>query len=372
MDSYDVNNLPQSHKRRSANEGYHYMVANDTGGKMQLQVPSQPHYLPNQQYFLTQHQYVQYHSPFVRPKITKIPVIAGGRKKTFSRRSKTGCLTCRSRRIKCDEGHPTCKQCLKSQRICMYPDTSSPKNGKDEDAEVSREKTKKKNYKEINRSVEMFTVEVPNPTRPSIDNSLRYPNSNSYPTISTATSSFNSKYNVRQQFPKMVNTNEPRYGQDENTLSPEVAGQSPQQLQYLIYQSPSSDNSYGAPRHYSPENTNVTGLTPCQHSCCSNNYAGYHLAPPDNCYTSHVSSAPIPHKQSQFTEHAHQAYFMNHSQGHYHRHWTSTKAKMRKIALWMTRRHWGALTFLPHIFSSFTLPYPISPLFYIHSFTTIS
>lgn len=35
------------------------------------------------------------------------------------RRTKTGCLTCRKRRIKCDETHPTCTNCIKSKRTCL-------------------------------------------------------------------------------------------------------------------------------------------------------------------------------------------------------------------------------------------------------------
>ncbi|KAL1836406.1 hypothetical protein VTJ49DRAFT_5172 [Mycothermus thermophilus] len=34
------------------------------------------------------------------------------------KRTKTGCLTCRKRRIKCDEGKPTCSNCIKSKREC--------------------------------------------------------------------------------------------------------------------------------------------------------------------------------------------------------------------------------------------------------------
>ncbi|KAL7822900.1 hypothetical protein V8C26DRAFT_191316 [Trichoderma gracile] len=41
------------------------------------------------------------------------------RKKTGTRkRTKTGCLTCRRRRIKCDEGRPICHNCIKSRREC--------------------------------------------------------------------------------------------------------------------------------------------------------------------------------------------------------------------------------------------------------------
>lgn len=47
------------------------------------------------------------------------------RPKKFSRRmikkrTKTGCLTCRKRRIKCGEQRPHCLQCLKSGRTCDY------------------------------------------------------------------------------------------------------------------------------------------------------------------------------------------------------------------------------------------------------------
>ncbi|KXJ91642.1 hypothetical protein Micbo1qcDRAFT_194715 [Microdochium bolleyi] len=44
---------------------------------------------------------------------------ANRHKKEIKRRTKTGCLTCRKRRIKCDETHPTCKNCQKSKRECL-------------------------------------------------------------------------------------------------------------------------------------------------------------------------------------------------------------------------------------------------------------
>ncbi|KAL7919210.1 fungal-specific transcription factor domain-containing protein [Trichoderma austrokoningii] len=37
---------------------------------------------------------------------------------TTRKRTKTGCLTCRRRRIKCDEGRPICNNCIKSRRDC--------------------------------------------------------------------------------------------------------------------------------------------------------------------------------------------------------------------------------------------------------------
>ncbi|KAK4145874.1 fungal transcriptional regulatory-like protein [Dichotomopilus funicola] len=40
------------------------------------------------------------------------------KKAAAKRRTKTGCLTCRKRRIKCDEGKPICNNCIKSKRDC--------------------------------------------------------------------------------------------------------------------------------------------------------------------------------------------------------------------------------------------------------------
>ncbi|EFY93488.1 C6 finger domain protein, putative [Metarhizium acridum CQMa 102] len=43
---------------------------------------------------------------------------AKGKKPAVKKRTKTGCLTCRKRRIKCDETKPRCKNCIKSKRPC--------------------------------------------------------------------------------------------------------------------------------------------------------------------------------------------------------------------------------------------------------------
>ncbi|KAJ5363403.1 hypothetical protein N7541_004247 [Penicillium brevicompactum] len=39
-------------------------------------------------------------------------------------RTRTGCLTCRERRVKCDDGKPTCLRCSKSDRVCRYAPSS--------------------------------------------------------------------------------------------------------------------------------------------------------------------------------------------------------------------------------------------------------
>lgn len=50
---------------------------------------------------------------------------------TKHRRTRSGCYTCRSRRVKCDEAHPICERCRKGSRECVYPEapTSSKASG---------------------------------------------------------------------------------------------------------------------------------------------------------------------------------------------------------------------------------------------------
>ncbi|KAL4740225.1 hypothetical protein BDV11DRAFT_185709 [Aspergillus similis] len=41
-------------------------------------------------------------------------------------RTSTGCLTCRERRVKCDDGKPTCARCAKAGRVCRYRQPQTP------------------------------------------------------------------------------------------------------------------------------------------------------------------------------------------------------------------------------------------------------
>ncbi|THG99374.1 hypothetical protein EW026_g2958 [Hermanssonia centrifuga] len=44
------------------------------------------------------------------------------RKRPKYTRSKTGCLTCRAKKVKCDEAKPDCTRCQQGQRECRWPD----------------------------------------------------------------------------------------------------------------------------------------------------------------------------------------------------------------------------------------------------------
>ena len=46
--------------------------------------------------------------------------VATKRKRASTPRSKNGCLTCRQRRVKCDEKRPVCQRCTKAEFTCSY------------------------------------------------------------------------------------------------------------------------------------------------------------------------------------------------------------------------------------------------------------
>ncbi|KAF8210486.1 hypothetical protein K438DRAFT_1665651, partial [Mycena galopus ATCC 62051] len=59
------------------------------------------------------------HSHEVSPQPRQEPA---PRKRPKYTRSKTGCLTCRVKKIKCDEAKPNCMRCTHGQRDCTWPE----------------------------------------------------------------------------------------------------------------------------------------------------------------------------------------------------------------------------------------------------------
>ncbi|KAJ9606944.1 hypothetical protein H2200_008955 [Cladophialophora chaetospira] len=67
------------------------------------------------------------------------------------RRTRSGCFTCRSRRVKCDETRPICDRCKKGGRECEFPQTtSSSKRSKHSDSRGNKEQHAKHGVKEEN------------------------------------------------------------------------------------------------------------------------------------------------------------------------------------------------------------------------------
>ncbi|KIW06645.1 uncharacterized protein PV09_02355 [Verruconis gallopava] len=96
----------------------HQLLPHTAGPHMGRGMPPMAHYyghpppgMPHPGHAM---QYARY-API--PQGTAIPGSRG--KKEIKRRTKTGCLTCRKRRIKCDEQHPVCRNCQKSKRECL-------------------------------------------------------------------------------------------------------------------------------------------------------------------------------------------------------------------------------------------------------------
>ncbi|KAH6607479.1 hypothetical protein Trco_003792 [Trichoderma cornu-damae] len=54
--------------------------------------------------------------------------LGGGLDQVKHRRTRSGCYTCRSRRVKCDETRPICDRCRKGNRECIYPEPPGSKS----------------------------------------------------------------------------------------------------------------------------------------------------------------------------------------------------------------------------------------------------
>ncbi|BEJ11053.1 hypothetical protein CspHIS471_0104750 [Cutaneotrichosporon sp. HIS471] len=90
------------------------------------------------------HQYMQYAAPRHHPYVQEPPAPPrksgrlGVKRRQKYTRSRTGCLGCRARRIKCDEGRPICRRCVVAKREsdCVFPEQGEKKR-KDSDSECS-------------------------------------------------------------------------------------------------------------------------------------------------------------------------------------------------------------------------------------------
>lgn len=64
------------------------------------------------------------------------------RRRIIKRRTRTGCLTCRKRRIKCDERKPHCFNCERSKKVCLgYECTNQKTKKRDHESDSKLEET---------------------------------------------------------------------------------------------------------------------------------------------------------------------------------------------------------------------------------------
>lgn len=82
-----------------------------------------PHYVP---LMVTYNPYL----PQALPLFAHFPLDYPEKRKVIKRRTRTGCLTCRKRRIKCDERKPKCHNCERLKKVCLgYEQPGAPRGG---------------------------------------------------------------------------------------------------------------------------------------------------------------------------------------------------------------------------------------------------
>lgn len=151
-----------------------YLASMAGSGESPIQNPQGAQYPPQQHSTLsgntsppltTPYQTLGYFPGFADPIMFQTPKGQGSRnrKKSASgadhvkhRRTRSGCYTCRSRRVKCDEAHPICERCRKGKRDCVYPEPPSSKGqaGSSKDAALTQESSPNSSQDEADEDLE--------------------------------------------------------------------------------------------------------------------------------------------------------------------------------------------------------------------------
>lgn len=223
------------------------------------------------------------------------------RKRPKYTRSKTGCLTCRVKKIKCDETKPKCQRCSHGQRECTWPDgvPSRKKPGSRRD---------QKSQQDTPQSSESPVME----TRPS-----------------TATSSVSdgSTPPTRDHTPPVLNKREPA----EQGLPPLVSRRHTDSVSLTSVGSDSDasrrqqqhqQTSHGYPTHAHPSTTGLSEMSAAS-SYAQQSQASY-AYPPSSSTASHYTTAPVAghhHPQSLVLPRVtSQHEVMRAAAGHHHHH----------------------------------------------------
>ncbi|KAB5576563.1 hypothetical protein GE09DRAFT_626276 [Coniochaeta sp. 2T2.1] len=96
--------------------------------------PQQPPAVPLAGIPSNPYQSLGYFTGFPEPIMFNAPKSQRSRRKSAPgldhvkhRRTRSGCYTCRNRRVKCDENRPVCERCRKGKRECVYPEPPAAK-----------------------------------------------------------------------------------------------------------------------------------------------------------------------------------------------------------------------------------------------------
>ena len=119
-----------------------------------------------------------WHDPSAAPTMTVAPSYTHAQKQAAllqplsdhkkHKRTRSGCFTCRSRRIKCDENRPICERCRKGSRDCVYP-SPSPSSSSSKSGARTGAKSRNRPQSQGNDSSGKVEVEALSPLEPIID-----------------------------------------------------------------------------------------------------------------------------------------------------------------------------------------------------------
>ncbi|OAT02350.1 C6 finger domain-containing protein, variant [Blastomyces dermatitidis ER-3] len=123
--------LPDRHPREGYNVHVHHLhlhvpSTQDAAQSELLPTPQYPHTNSSSSLWYHPHHLHHLHQPqLLHPQVhrshslSQMPSLPNDQRK--HKRTRSGCFTCRSRRVKCDETRPTCDRCSKGKRECVYP-----------------------------------------------------------------------------------------------------------------------------------------------------------------------------------------------------------------------------------------------------------
>ncbi|KAL5523610.1 hypothetical protein ACEPAG_7783 [Sanghuangporus baumii] len=146
---------------------------------------------PAPQYMLPSHTTHHTHVPSIVHMVSPAQIRSdqSQRKRPKYTRSKTGCLTCRAKKIKCDEGKPNCHRCEHAHRECTWPDPAplkkkpvARKSVAVQDTASGLETASRASGSSASRDATPCTRDVDSSTSPAavLDSGRRYSGSQSY------------------------------------------------------------------------------------------------------------------------------------------------------------------------------------------------
>lgn len=159
------------------------------------------------------------------------------------KRTRSGCFTCRSRRIKCDENRPACERCRKGNRECVYPTSTTGPASKSAPRNVAKTKASRPQSRGSDSSGHVEADEATSTLEPIVDegeeaegspesSTYQSPTTTSGPTIPTGSKSklpkkkSNQSLRRRKAKPQTVTTTDPLPGRKESSSSPSTEASS--------------------------------------------------------------------------------------------------------------------------------------------------